>query len=104
MSKIHEIDGYILKDTSIDEWCQKLDGIIQKYCSRDYQISVLRKQLEQCNIESENIEQIIKEYQRGLEKKNFNAVTDLLMQVVASGKQVVELVEMIYSFASHFVT
>lgn len=100
--KIRQIDGYILKDTGIDQWCEKLDAMIEKYCSKEYQKGVLKEQLKQCGLDDSDINKVISEYENGIEKKNFNSVVELLTQFVTSGKRLLEFIEMIYSFASHF--
>lgn len=102
--KLCMIDGYILKDTDIDQWCDKLDAIIKKYCSKEYQIGVLKSQLKQCNLGDAEINSVISEYENGLEEKNFSGVIEVLTQTVTSGKHLVEFIEMIYSFVSHFTT
>ena len=45
-----EIDGYISKDTDLDKWAEKLDGIINRYCSEEYQEEVLMGQLRKLQI------------------------------------------------------
>lgn len=100
--KLREIDGYISKDTELDKWAEKLDGIIEKYCSKEYQEEVLRCQLKKYHVEEIEIEKIIKEYNKGVEKKNFNEFTEILPGLISSGKCVIEVVNLIYSFAELF--
>ena len=49
-----------------------------------------------------DIDKVIKEYKKSLEVKNFNSVVELLSELIKNGKQVLGLIQMIYSFASLF--
>ena len=53
-------------------------------------------------IEEKNQTEVIKEYKKSLEVKNFNSVVELLSELIKNGKQVLGLIQMIYSFASLF--
>lgn len=101
-SRISRIDGYIGKDTDIDKWNEKLDNIIETYSSNDYRIDVFRKELKKCGLGEKDIDKVIKEYKKSLEVKNFNSVVELLSELIKNGKQVLGLIQMIYSFASLF--
>jgi len=103
-SRIGQIDGYISKDTDVDVWCEKLDNIIQTYCSDDYQAEILKTQLKKYGVSEDNITQIIKEYKNNLDDKNFNSVINMISGFLDNGKQVLELIQMIYSFVSHFTS
>lgn len=100
--KLKEIDGYIQKDTELDKWAEKLDGIIERYCSNEYQEEVLVGQLRRYQVSEPEITKILAEYKIGLEMKNFNGVTEMLPQLISSGKCVIEIVNLIYSFAKLF--
>lgn len=101
-AQLQEIDGYIPKDTELDKWVEKLDSIISRYCSKEYQEDVLREQLKKCGVDHKDIEKIICEYRAGREGKNFNNFTNILPEYIKSGKYVIELIKLIYSFASLF--
>lgn len=100
--RLKEIDGYISKDTDLDNWAEKLDGIIETYCSKEYQEEVLRQQLRKYHVEEQEIAKIIKEYNSSLDKKNFNELTEMLPQLISSGKYVIEIVNLIYSYLEIF--
>lgn len=102
--KLKEIDGYISKDTDLDKWAEKLDGIINRYCSKEYQEEVLTGQLRKLQISEGEISQILEEYKKGVESKNFNGITDVLSTLISSGKNVIEIVKLIYSFAELFAS
>lgn len=85
-SRLKHIDGYFNKDIDIDQWREKLDGIIEKYCSDDYQIDVLRSQLKKYGVSESDINLIIKEYENNHEAKNFNSVIEQITGVLTSGK------------------
>lgn len=99
---LKEIDGYIPKDTDLDTWVEKLDSIITTYCSKDYQEDVLKAQLKKCGLNNEEIEQIMQEYKNSIECKNFNSFTDSLPKIINSGKNVIEIIKLVYSFAELF--
>lgn len=101
-SKLIHLDGYIRKDTDVDEWCQKLDGIITTYCSRDYQIKKLREQLQACNVSEENISNVITEYKNNLDGKNFTSVIDQLTALIDNSKVLFSLIKFIYSSVEYF--
>lgn len=101
-SRIKEIDGYISKDTDIDQWCEKLDNIIHKYCSEEYQVDILEKQLKACSVSEEDIKRVIKEYKSNLENKNFGSVIEMITTLVGDGKSVVDFVKLIYSYIEHY--
>lgn len=102
--KLKEIDGYISKDTDLDKWAEKLDGIINRYCSKEYQEEILMGQLRKLQISEGEISQILEEYKKGVESKNFNGITDMLSTLISSGKNVIEIVKLIYSFAELFAS
>lgn len=101
-SRLKNIDGYIPKDTDIDQWRDKLDRMIETYCSDDYQIKVLRTQLEKYGVRETDINRVIEEYKKNHEAKNFNSVIDMISGLITSGKQVLELIKLIYSFAEQY--
>lgn len=104
LSKLVKIDGYISKDTGVDAWCEKLDGIITTYCSRDYQINKLREQLKACNVSEENIANVVKEYNDNLEGKNFTSVINRITSLVDNPKVLFSLIKFIYSSVEYFAS
>lgn len=101
-SKINRINGYIAKDTDIDQWCEKLDQIIATYCSDDYQVEILKNQLKLCGISEQDISRVVNEYRANIEQKNFGSVIELLTSLVDNGKILIGLIKLIYSYVEHF--
>lgn len=100
--QLTEIDGYIKKDTDLDRWAEKLDGIIATYCSKAYQAKVLRDQLQKYNVDDKDIDIVMKAYEKGVDGKNFGVVMELLPQLISSGKCVIEIINLIFTFAKLF--
>lgn len=62
--KLNNIDGYILKDTDIDKWTEKLDTIICDYTDSDKRWEIIRERLVQNKVSDIDIETIHRDYKR----------------------------------------
>lgn len=46
--------------------------------------------------------QIIKEYRKAVENKNFNSLTEVMTTLIKSGKCIIEVMKTVYSYAELF--
>lgn len=92
------IDGFILKDTEIDQLANKLDELIKEYISIDYQWSVLKKRLQDNKIEESDIEEIHKEFIASFRDNRFSSLDNILIDKLENIQLLLNILQSIYNF------
>lgn len=101
--KLNNIDGYIMKDTDIDKWTEKLDSIIRDAVDIDKRWEIIRGQLVQNNVSDTDIEMIHKDYKRiykdGQVEPFMRSVFDFVKQIGPALKVVNSVIALISKVA-----
>lgn len=86
-----KIDGFIMKDTEIDKWCEKLDRIIQDCVNLEKQWEIIRTELLQNHVKEGEIEIIKKMFFAGFKDGKFDNLYPAIIGSIKNAPAVLSL-------------
>lgn len=95
--ELHKIDGFIMKDTDVDIWCNRLDKYIKDYCDPNYQWNAIAKKLKKDGVEEDIINELKDEFISSFENNSFDGFSSRFMQKVRNAKELMEILGVLIS-------
>lgn len=96
-SQLDKIDGYISKDTDIDQWTSRLDSLIRKYSSVDYHWDIINRKLIENHYPEETIEELRKLYIKSFNEDSFDELKNEFMSNINDAKMCIEVLTSLVS-------
>ena len=101
--QIDKIDGFIKKDTDIDQWSQKLDSYIKLVGNIEYHWKIIDKQLMDRGIDSQIRDKIKVVYNKSFDESSFDNLTKEFMVNVDDAKLLIEVISSIVALIKLFI-
>lgn len=98
--KLNNIDGYIMKDTDIDKWTEKLDGIIRDCVDIDKRWEIIRDQLVKNNVNDTDIQMIHRDYKRIYKDGQIEPFMTSVFSLVKQAGTALSLVNSVFTLIS----
>ena len=95
--ELHKIDGFIMKDTDVDTWCNRLDKYIKDYCDPNYQWNAIANKLKKDGVNEDVINELKDEFISSFENNSFDSFSSKFMENVKNAKELMEILGVLIS-------
>lgn len=95
--EIDKIDGFIMKDTEVDIWCNRLDQYIKDYCDPNKQWDSIANKLRKEGVSNDIINELKDEFISSFENNSFDKFSNKFMEKVKNAKELMEVLSVLIS-------
>ena len=95
--QLDKIDGYIPKDTDIDQWSARLDAFIKNYSSVDYHWGIIESKLREERYSQNIIDDLKERYIKSFNEDSFDDMKNQFMLKINDSKMCIDIITSLVS-------